>query len=492
MIGTARMTSAIDRVLVIVFDGLRPDMITPALMPNLTAFAATGTWFREARSVFPSMTRVATTSIATGAPPSVHGIMGNTFYFPTATRDYVLDCSNIDDLRLAEQSTEGRFVACDTFADRLAAAGKKLAVVHTGSTGSTYLINPRARANGHWTFTVFGPTHTETPEAVEQVVARFGALPERTLPRFDQVDYATRVLTEHVLRVMDPDVALIWFNEPDTSYHHKFLGSEETLQVMRHVDAAFGRIVEALNTRPDRDRYAVLIASDHGQISSDAMIDMAHLLTAAGHATRRAADRTLEGCAVSLTGGNMGEIRVLDGDRGRRDRVAAWLREQDFIGAVFSPDRNEVEGQAMGTFALSLVGLDHERQPDLMYVLRSSEVSDPYGLPGLGLITGGVPVGGGMHGGLNRFELNTTLIAVGSPFTAQVDTRPVSITDIAPTILDLLRVPVPATITGCSLAMPFDRDVEATALETGAEAFRQRLSLARTGGRSIIMQGGRA
>ena len=62
------------KIVVVVFDGLRPDMVTADLMPHLHAFANQSRWFREARSVFPSMTRVATASIATGAPPAVHGL----------------------------------------------------------------------------------------------------------------------------------------------------------------------------------------------------------------------------------------------------------------------------------------------------------------------------------------------------------------------------------------------------------------------------------
>ena len=71
-----------NRVVICIFDGLRPDFVTPELTPNLARFAAQGTWFREAHSVFPSMTRVATTSFATGAPPRIHGVVGNGFLFP--------------------------------------------------------------------------------------------------------------------------------------------------------------------------------------------------------------------------------------------------------------------------------------------------------------------------------------------------------------------------------------------------------------------------
>lgn len=55
----------VDRVVVVVFDGLRPDMIEKT-MPKLYGFSGDALWFTQARAVFPSMTLVATTSFATG------------------------------------------------------------------------------------------------------------------------------------------------------------------------------------------------------------------------------------------------------------------------------------------------------------------------------------------------------------------------------------------------------------------------------------------
>ena len=60
------MTGKVSRVVIAVFDGLRPDRISKELTPNLHGFLTGALWYREARSVFPSMTRVATTSFATG------------------------------------------------------------------------------------------------------------------------------------------------------------------------------------------------------------------------------------------------------------------------------------------------------------------------------------------------------------------------------------------------------------------------------------------
>lgn len=484
--------AAAARVVIGVFDGLRPDFITPELMPNLARFTGQGTWFREARSVFPSMTRVATTSIATGAPPRVHGVVGNAFLFPEVTREHALDMSRADDIALAEAATGGGLVEAESFGDVLAKAGKRLAVVHTGSAGSAYLINPRARANGHWTFSILGREHSQTPDAVDEVVARFGALPPRSLPRFEEIDYAERVLREHVLAEMKPDVALIWFNEPDTSFHYRFLGSPETLAVLRHVDAAFGRLLEWIEGQPDAERYAVVAASDHGQISTKGELALSELLRGQGHAGRRAAERTLAGACFSMTGGNMGEIRILEGGAARRDAIAAWLREQDFLGMLFAKARNEVEGEVEGSFALSLVDLDHARQPDLIYVLRSGDEPDSYGNPGLGLLTKfDVPVGGGMHGGLNRHELNTALAVRGGGFESGTkDDRACGIIDIGPTVLGLLGLSPAQTMLGRNLAQPATEQ-RTRSFETGTGGFRQRLERVDREGSRIILSGAR-
>lgn len=470
-------------------------MVTPERMPNLAAFAQESLWFRQARSVFPSMTRVATSSISTGAPPALHGIVGNSFYYPEVTRDFVLDTSLAEDLALAESRLGGPLIAAETLGDRLAAHDKSFAIVHSGSAGSTYAINPRAAANGHWTFSVMGGEATRTPHAVDEIVERFGALPPRNLPRFEETAYVTRVFIEHVLATMDPDVALIWFNEPDTSFHYKFLASAETDAIMTAVDAAFGRILAAIKARPDADDIAIIVASDHGQISSSGVADIASLLTEAGHKAARASARQINGAAITVTGGNMGEIRMVNGDIERRDQIARWLMQRDEIGMVFTPSDDPVHGEVEGTFSLALVGLDHARQPELVYVLRSGTEIDAHGLPGLGLITGGVPVGGGMHGGLNRYELNTVLILGGAACggAAHTSSAPSGIVDIAPTVLDLLGLSAPASMLGASLMSAAIRHQapEPESFETGTGSFRQRLSIVRRGGHLFPVHGGR-
>lgn len=478
-----------DRVVIAVFDGLRPDLVTPELTPNIMRLAARGTWFRQARSVFPSVTRVATSSIAAGAPPIVHGIVGNAFYHRDAIPDRMFDTSDAAMIRRAEEHHDGRLLAADTFGDVLARAGKRLAVVHTGSAGSAHFINPRARANGHWTFSMHGAGATQTPEAVEQATLRLGPLPERELPRLQEVAYGGRVMTDLVLPELRPDVALIWFNEPDTTFHYRGLGSPEAMAGLREADKAFGSILDWVAAQPDAERITVIAASDHGQISTGSIEPLFDAVREGGFDLSAA--KAIDGASLVATGGISGEIRLRAGDRGEIQRVADWLMQQPAIGHVFSRDRNGVEGEIAGTLSLGLMGTGHaERQPDVMFILKSSLDQDQYGLPGLGAMTpGDVPLGGGMHGGINPHELNTVLILGGSE-SGTMSQEPAGIIDIGPTVLGLLGLAPAASMVGRNLAQPAREEARITRHSAGAGVFAQHVDVVEQDGRRFILGGG--
>ena len=70
------------RVVIVVWDGLRPDLVVPEATPTLAAMAASGTWVRDSYCAYPSETRVNATTLATGCQPGRHGIVGNSLYVP--------------------------------------------------------------------------------------------------------------------------------------------------------------------------------------------------------------------------------------------------------------------------------------------------------------------------------------------------------------------------------------------------------------------------
>jgi len=74
---TATPVPPIRRVLIVSFDGLRPDAIAQVPMPNLQALMQTGAYSLTAQTIYPSGTLMAHASMLTGLCPSKHGIDWN-------------------------------------------------------------------------------------------------------------------------------------------------------------------------------------------------------------------------------------------------------------------------------------------------------------------------------------------------------------------------------------------------------------------------------
>src|ERR1700678_1078206 len=102
--------------LLVVFDGLRPDMVRPDTTPNLLRFAAMGTRFVHARSVFPSETRVCSSSVATGCLPRRHGLVANQMAHPLDP-SRPLDTGLVEQLRDFEQASGTPILEVPTLAD---------------------------------------------------------------------------------------------------------------------------------------------------------------------------------------------------------------------------------------------------------------------------------------------------------------------------------------------------------------------------------------
>jgi hypothetical protein len=93
---------------------------------------------------------------------------------------------------------------------------------------------------------------------------------------------------------------------------------------------------------------------------------------------------------------------------------------------------------------LSVLDAAHPRSADLVLLLAGDEGPDAWGLPGRAPFDApDVPEGGGMHGGLHRRELANVLVAEGGPFRrAATVAAACDLTDVAPTLLHLLGLPV--------------------------------------------------
>jgi phosphonoacetate hydrolase len=420
--------------LLVVFDGLRPDMIQSDTTPNLMRFAAMGTRFARARSVFPSETRVCSASVATGCHPARHGLVANRFAHPRVFQRSV-DTGRKEALLAFEQETGAPVLQAPTLAQALHAAGQELVVLSSGTTGQTYILNPDADALEHVTLSAHGV----------QACSRQGArlLASLDPPPAAPADRAVWVADLFRTRFLPspPACTVVWLCEPDTSGHHQGLGSPAQLDALRAADAAFGRILDDWQAGPQRDTLQIAVASDHGQA------------TITGHrvvAEALAASPGFDGCQVLP--GSSGGIAIPDADGARVAAAAEWLMRQDWIGNLFAVDGLNLPE---GVLPHSAVLLHHPRTAPLIYTLRTDPGPSPLGLPGTTLMDGGLPVGSGTHGGLSPAEMRITLMLAGSRIRAGMSEWPAGLVDLAPSILALLGIPGGASMDGRPLTEAF-------------------------------------
>ena len=306
--------------LLVVFDGLRPDMLRPDTTPNLVRFAAMGTRFARARSVFPSETRVCSASVATGCLPRRHGLVANQFAHPLRPAQR-LDTGLVEELRAFEQEAGAPLLEAPTLGEIVAAAGRDCIVLSSGTTGQTHVLNPRADVLGQVTLSAHGP-HGCSP-AGRRLLAKLEPPPS---PPPERAAWIAEVFRTRFLPA-PPALTILWLCEPDSSGHYAGLGSPAQLAALQTADAAFGRILDDWERGPQRDTLHIAVASDHGHARISGHVDAAAAL---------AGTPAFEGC--TLLPGSSGGIFVPGADPQRVGALAEWLTWQDWCGTVYAAD----------------------------------------------------------------------------------------------------------------------------------------------------------
>lgn len=206
----AALTHAAPRVIVISIDGLRPDAISPETTPALAMLRDGGLWAAEAINDLPSVTLPNHTSMLTGLPTSVHGMIANT--------------------------TVPGFVRFPTILSTARAAGLR-AGFFASKTKMRYLAPP-------------------SEIDVSKIESNLDLLVDAMI---------------EALQGNSPDVLFLHLREPDSTGHAKGWLSPEYLDAVAWSDGQVARVVETLGdslTRADAARPTyVLITADHGGVS---------------------------------------------------------------------------------------------------------------------------------------------------------------------------------------------------------------------------------
>ena len=280
------IASQADLNLVMVFDGLRSDSINPTDTPNLFELLQAGVSFPHANAAVPSVTRVNAATMATGTYPDQHGIIQNVMYLPEVNPNAAVNMADAKNLLALRQAT-GTVLLTDTIATRLQDQGKQVVTIGSGSSGPSYLFNPDAEEAAGRTMETGDPNAAGTLLAIPAshqatILERFGPPPTKTgVPNHNaSVDYMTEVFLGYVLADLAPDVAYVWFTEPDNAQHANGVGVPSGVDAIRNDDRNVGLILDHLQaTGLDAN---IFVTSDHGLSKLTFGVNVARELVNAG------------------------------------------------------------------------------------------------------------------------------------------------------------------------------------------------------------------
>lgn len=402
----------------VICDGHRPDFVSDETTPVMAALARAGTWFASQRGIFPSATRASSASIATGTHPLAHGLRGNSMGLPIEGGFEFHDAGKPEFFETYRRHY-GRMLARPALSKLVAGLHGSIIASNT-SPGAAFFHDSESHAHMYHRELCYAPGRIPTGETL------------KTAPGHAGDAIVTQRFIE-ALRERRPSSATLWLSEPDTSMHAAPLGSDVHLSALAGVDRLVGQVAEAVERLHDEGHEVLfLVGSDHGHEAVTEVIPVERRLFEAGFKPALEGPEIIvapQGCAAFIHFGGTSAAC--------RREAADWLRQQPWVEEVILGEDLADLGQIPGD---DLIAID----------MAKSAGSNRLGVPGLSAMAVRFDEtlsesrrDCGMHGGRGRFETNPVLMIIGEGFSAgRIVTEDTSITDIAPTILSHLDLPL--------------------------------------------------
>ena len=411
-------------VIVITVDGLKPESyVAPDAhglhIPVLRHLVADGASSDGARSVFPSVTYPAHTSIASGVEPAKHGIVANRSFDPL------------------EKNKEGwRWYAEDVKVPRVwdlaSTAGYASAAISwpvTVGAHATYLVPEIWRAG------------TSEDQKLVRALSTPGLLEavSKAYPGFDGRisdeginDQGKADIASYVIEQAKPSVLFLHLTQVDSAQHQHGIWSAEARAAIENTDQQLGRLLEATERAGLTSSTAFVIASDHGFADVNRLVRPGVLLRQAGLITLDAKAAVTAWSASVLPNG--GSLYVYLKDPQDAAQRAATLKA--FEDKAHEP--NSGIGRILQAPEIAALGGDPEA-----FLALDGAPGTTFGAGYNGDYDAPATVQG-MHGyDPNRPEMRASLLLFGAnvPKGKLVDAR---IIDIAPTVATWLNLPLKA------------------------------------------------
>ena len=243
------------RVVIVSIDGMMPDAYLDPdghglRVPTLRAMVANGAAARV-RGVMPTVTYPSHTTMVTGVPPAVHGIVNNKPLDPLG--------KNFDGWRWYAED-----IKVPTIYDAVEAAGGTSATVIWPVT-----VNAKAEIDVPEYWRSGSPDDQKlvralsTPGVLEAVAAEYPTLWSALVPP-DIKDDAQLAIARYLLRTAHPDLLLVHMFELDDAQHAHGPWSPEAKATLEAVDHRLATLLADLRASPDWARTTLFVVSDHG------------------------------------------------------------------------------------------------------------------------------------------------------------------------------------------------------------------------------------
>ncbi|HZE13240.1 MAG TPA: alkaline phosphatase family protein [Chthoniobacterales bacterium] len=459
-------------VVVLVWDGMRPDFIDEHNTPALWKLAHDGVRFLHHHSVYVTATNVNGAALATGVYPNRNSLLANREFRPQIDPLNPFENAEESVIKKADEVTGGKYIASPTVAEIVRAAGRRTAVVGTKSVA---FLHDRHNewttaipAKQHYPKFAAAPMPASLREEMFRLLGPFAIEPSNTEEQRNT--YATRALTDVMWRDGVPAFSLLWLSQPDKTQHDFAPGADVSLAAVGSSDRNLALVLDALEKKDARKNTDVFVVSDHGFSTIERAVDFPAELRKAGFDATTAFKETPKRGQIMVVG-NGGTILfyVIDHDRDVTARLVEWLQRSDFAGVILAREKFE------GTFSLETARVNTAFAPDVMVALRWSPKPNRFGAPGEITADNARAPGEASHASLSEYDVHNTLVAAGPDFRQNLTSSlPSSNVDIAPTVLRILGLPPPQKFDGRVLVEAMEEKAEGTeALSKTIQATRK-------------------
>jgi predicted AlkP superfamily pyrophosphatase or phosphodiesterase len=499
-------------VVVVVWDGMRPDFVTEQNAPTLWKLAREGITFRNHHAVYPSATMVNGTAIVTGIYPGKSGIIANHVYRPDIDPHHSIDVELPAVVKKGDEVSGGKYILVPTIAELVQHAGGRTVIASAKTVG--LLLDRQADVGTAKNCVTLFAGKSLPAEIIPSITATLGPFPSGHL---QQDAWTTKAMTDCFWKDGVPALSVLWLGEPDLTQHESAPGAPAALAAIKSADENLAAVLSALDQRDARGRTDVFIVSDHGFSTIKRSVDLRRILNDAGFTAKieelRIAkdgnqsaggirdktefnDQPKPGDIMLAANGGSVLFYVVGHDKKLIRRLVEFLQQSDFAGVIFTKEPME------GTFGLTQALIQRGDAPDVVMAFRWTDLQNQFGVTGEIDADWQRAAGKGTHATLSRFDLHNTLIAAGPDFKrGQTDDLPTGNVDLVPTILQILGIKVPHQMDGRILSeavaaptslLPAPKP-EAKSIEARKDfpsgTWRQTLKISRVGSTNYFDEG---